>query len=215
MSSEPAEPRSLGEPAALAVRRTLLDSPHLAALAPMLRDLRAAHGEVPDPDPLDGGADARLLLLLEAPGPRIRATGIVSRDNPAGTAANLFRFLREAGIARRDTLVWNAVPWIIHPPGALNRAPRRAEIAAGLRWLPPLLACLPRLVAAVLAGRVAALAAPVLAACRPGLPIRRMPHPSPTFLCTSPRHPATIRAVLAEIGQLLAEPGRRCPDARL
>ena len=201
--SGPIAPKSLADPAAVAHRRSLLYGPHLAPLAPYLAALRAAHGEVPDPDPLDGGADARLLLLLETPGPRIGRSGIVSRDNPTGTAANLFGALAVAGIARRDTLIWNAVPWVIHAPGALNRAPRRGEIAAGLATLPRLLALLPRLAVVVLSGRVAGEAGPVLAALRPDLPVLRMPHPSPTYLCTSPAHPERIRTVLGEASALL------------
>ena len=44
---------------------------------------------------------ARFLLLLETPGPSIARTNFVSRDNPTGTAANLFRFLAASGIPRR------------------------------------------------------------------------------------------------------------------
>lgn len=202
--SEPAGPKGLADPLALEHRRMLaLEAPHLGPLGPYLAALRAAHGEVPDPDPLDGGAEARLLLLLEAPGPRIRRSGLVSRDNPSGTAANLHRFLAEAGLPRRDTLIWNAVPWVIHAPGALNRTPTRAEVAAGLATLPGLLAALPALRAVVLAGRVAGGAAPFLVKHRPDLRVLSMPHPSPTYVCTSPDVAARIRAALAEAAEAL------------
>ena len=193
-----AAPKSLRDPMALEHRRALAaEAPHLRPLAAYLDAIRAGHGTVPDPDPLDGGASARLLLLLEAPGPRITRTLLVSRDNPTGTAANLFQFLAEAGIPRRDTLIWNAVPWVIHAPGALNRAPTRAEVAAGLATLPDLLRALPHLSAVVLAGRVAGGAAPWFAA-RADLAVLTMPHPSPTYLCTSPDVAARIRASLSE-----------------
>lgn len=202
--SEPAAPKSLRSPLALEHRRALVaEAPQLRPLTGYLEGLRAAHGSVPDPDPLDGGAGARLLLMLEAPGPHITCTSLVSRDNPTGTAANLFRFLAEAGIPRRDTLIWNAVPWVIHQPGALNRTPTGDEIAAGLAALPGLLACLPRLALVVLAGRVAGRAAPVLADHRPNLPVLAMPHPSPTFVCTSPDVAARIRATLREAAATL------------
>lgn len=154
---------------------------------------------MPDFDPNDGGAAARLLLLLETPGPRPgpRPAGRVSRDNPSGTARNLRRFLDEAGIARADTAIWNAVPWAIHAPGAPSRAPRAAEIRAGIALLPPLLDLLPDLRVVVLAGRVAGLARPAVAAARPGLPVLAMPHPSPTIVCTSPAVPARIAETLA------------------
>ena len=152
---------------------------------------------MPEPDPLDGGAEARLLLLLETPGPAVGRTGLVTRDGSNGTAANLFRFLGEAGIARRDTLIWNAVPWVIHAPGALNRAPRVAEVRAGQAYLPPLLAALPDLAVVVLSGRVAGLSRGTVETLRPGLAVVAIPHPSPTIVCTSPAVPARIRAGLA------------------
>lgn len=215
LQSESAEPKSLADAAAVERRRELLSRPHIAALRPVLDQIRARHGETPDPDPLDGGAEARLLLLLETPGPRIRRTGFVSRDNPAETSANLFRALAAAGIARRDTLIWNAIPWVIHREGALNRAPTRAEIATGLGWLEPLLACLPRLAAVVLAGRVAGSAELILRGLRPDLPISRMPHPSPTYLCTNPAHPLTVAQTLRDVATLVRNPQLEPPAPTL
>jgi hypothetical protein len=182
----PKAPKSLRDPAALAWREGQRHAPHLRALRPYLDRLRREHGEVPDPDPLDGGASARLLVLLETPGPRIRGTRFVSRDNPTGTAANLFRYLKEAGIPRDDTLIWNAIPWVIHSPGARNRAPRPAEVRAGLGTLPDLLSVLDGLRAVVLAGRTAGQARPVIGQVRPMLRVIDVPHPSPTYVCTSP-----------------------------
>jgi hypothetical protein len=207
MSAEapPVEPKSLRDPLALAARKSLLDSPHIGPIRALARQIAGAQGaDVPDPDPLDGGVEARLLLLLETPGPSIRGTGFVSRDNPTGTAANLFRFLAEAGIARRDTLIWNTIPWVIHAPGARNRAPRRSEVRQALPSLAPLLAGLPRLGVVVLSGRVAGLARPALEALRPDLRLIAIPHPSPTYVCTSPTVAARIRAGLAEAQACIA-----------
>lgn len=172
--------------AVLRAREAALDHPRMAALNAMVEALRTRHGEVPWADPLDGGVTARLLLLLETPGPGRAGPRFVSRDNPTGTGANLRRFLAAADWPRDATLIWNAVPWVIHAPGARNRAPRAGEIAGGLAELPGLLALLPALSAVVLAGRVAARAAPVLALHAPHLPVGTMPHPSPTIVCTSP-----------------------------
>ncbi|MGU3664659.1 uracil-DNA glycosylase [Methylobacterium sp. A49B] len=204
MSAEPQAPKSLADPDALAARRAMIGAPHIApirALGARISAERAA--PVPAPDPLDGGVAARMLLLLETPGPAVLRTGFVTRDSANGTAANLFRFLAEARIARADTLIWNAVPWLIHAAGALNRAPRRAEVAAGALYLAPLIDLLPRLAVAVLAGRFAGEAAPTLAALRPDLPVIRVPHPSPTYVCTSPEVPARIRRGLAEAAEIL------------
>lgn len=157
---------------------------------------------MPDVDPNDGGTEARLLILLETPGPHIRRTGIVSADNPSGTARNLRCFLAEAGLSRHERVIWNAVPWVIHGSGP-NRAPRAGEIRDGLAELPGFLSLLPRLWVAVLAGRVAGMAAEAVAAARPGVAVLRMPHPSPTYVCTSPDVPRRIAATLAEAAALL------------
>jgi uracil-DNA glycosylase len=204
MPAEPESPKSLADPAALAARRAMVEAPHIAPIRALALRIAAERGApVPDPDPLDGGVGARLLLLLETPGPMVLRTGFVTRDSANGTAANLFRFLREAGIARRDTLIWNAVPWVIHAPGALNRSPRPAEAREAAPYLAPLLDLLPGLAVAVLAGRFAGRCAPALAALRPGLPLVAIPHPSPTYVCTSPDVPARIRQGLAEAAAVL------------
>jgi uracil-DNA glycosylase len=196
----------LAGPAAAEARRAGLSAPHMRPLATFAASLRATTGRaVPDADPRDGGVGARCLLLLETPGPSIARTGFVSCDNPTPTGANLRRFLEAAGIAREDIVIWNAVPFLIHAPGAANRAPRAAERDAGLALLPPLLDLLPRLSVAVLAGRFAAQAEPALRAARPGLPVLAMPHPSPTYVCTSPAVPRRIAAVLARAAAMLRE----------
>ncbi|HEY8611209.1 MAG TPA: uracil-DNA glycosylase [Roseomonas sp.] len=191
---------ALSDPQERAARHALLrDAVHTAPIRALAQRIREATGRpVPEPDPLDGGAEARLLLLLETPGPRMMEDSIVSRDKPGGTGANLRRFLDAARIPRRETLIWNAVPWMIHVPGALNRAPRAAELRFGLAWIPPLLDAMPRLRVAVLAGRVAAEAGPAIRSVRPGLSVLAMPHPSPTYVCTSPEVPARIMVTLKE-----------------
>ena len=199
----------LDDAAALSRRAAMLALAHVAALEPVRMPLLAAGRRVPHFDPLDGGADARLLLLLETPGPGLAPTRFVSRDNRTGTGANLRRFLGDAGIARADTVIWNVVPWIVHAPGARNRAVRRGEIAEGAALLPALLDRLPRLVAVVLAGAPAGAAEPVVRGARPEMPVLRMPHPSPTIVCTSPAVGAAIRATLAEAATLLSAPSPR------
>jgi uracil-DNA glycosylase len=197
-------PAPLADPAVLIARRAALTAPHMMPLAHFADLLRDRTGRaVPDADSADGGTAARLLLLLETPGPSMPVTGFVSSDNPTPTGANLRRFLGAAGIARADLLIWNAVPFLIHAPGARNRAPRAAEHAAGLALLPPLLELLPRLAVAVLAGRFAGRATPALQAARPGMPVLAMPHPSPVYTCTNPELPRRIIAVLAEAAKLL------------
>jgi uracil-DNA glycosylase len=177
--------------------------PHLAALEAW-RERIAGDRRVPHFDPLDGGDQARLLLLLETPGPGGAGPRYVSRDNPTGTARNLTRFLAEAGITRADTVIWNAVPWIVHAEGATNRALLVGEVREGLTWLPPVLALLPRLEVVVLSGSVAGRARDVVAEARTGVHILAMPHPSPTYVCTSPDVPRRIAATLTQAARLLA-----------
>lgn len=180
-----------------------MSADHLAPLERWRAATTTQERPLPRFDPADGGVGARLLLLLETPGPGASPLRVVSRDNPTGTGRNLTRYLDEAGIARADTVIWNAVPWIVHAPGARNRAVRIGEVRDGLAMLPPVLALLPELRVAVLAGRVAALAEPVIAAARPELAIVRVPHPSPTIMCTSPAIPARLREGLAEAARLV------------
>ena len=87
---------------------------------------------------LEARADATLLLVGEAPGYRgARVSGVpftserqLTGTGPAeATATIVHRVLAELGIAD-DVLLWNVVP--THPgTETSNRAPTRAEVAAG------------------------------------------------------------------------------------
>ena len=193
MLRQPSTPAPLADPAVLAARRVALAAPRMASLRAFAEGVRTVHGATPDFDPADAGPAARVLLLLETPGPAIGRTGFVSMDNPTGTSANLRRFLRQAGLDRSQLAIWNTVPWVIHTGGP-NRTPKPAEIRGGLEVLPGLLPHLPGLRCVVLAGRVAGLAAPVLQSLRPDLAVVQVPHPSPTYVCTSPDIPRRIVA---------------------
>ena len=75
--------------------------------------------EVPDFDPLDGGIHARVLFLLEKPGPMAvksgngnrPGSGFISRNNDDPTAEATFNFMHQACIPRRATVIWNFIPW--------------------------------------------------------------------------------------------------------
>lgn len=188
----------------LDARVALLGQPSMRPIEEWLVAATSEERPLPHADPLDGGVEARLLLLLETPGPGPERLRFVSRDNPTGTGRNLRRFLADAGIARADTLIWNTVPWVIHSPGARNRAVRSGEVRDGLEMLPGFLDLLPRLAVAVLMGRVAGAADRVIAATRPGLPVIAVPHPSPTIVCTSPAIGARIAEGLQEAAAFLS-----------
>jgi hypothetical protein len=199
----PDYPKALRDADERARRQALLGEDHVAPLVAYSARLAERIGKtVPVVDPLDGGVNARLLILLETPGPRVLGTGFVSRDNPSGTAANMFRFLTNAGIARDDTVIWNIVPWLIQTLGERNRNPSRGEVAEGLAHLPDFLDLLPRLELAVLAGRKAEAALGLLEAR--AIPCLTMPHPSPTYVCTSPDVALRISACLGKASKSLS-----------
>ncbi len=98
---QPDRPKSLGDPDERLARSALLRLPHVAALTDFVNRLRQAMGPqygIPYFDPLDGGISAKILYLLEAPGPRAVDAGFISRNNPDETAKNFYLLNEEAGI---------------------------------------------------------------------------------------------------------------------
>ena len=150
----------------------MLSQPHMAPLCAYAARLRTRPGiTVPDFDPLDGGIEAQTLFLLEKPGPTAaQAMSFVSRDNNSATSEAIHRFMIDAGLPRAATVIWNVIPWW---NGTIRVT--AMERAAGLLELRGLIALLPRLRTAVLVGRTAARARPVL----DGLHLLESAHPSP------------------------------------
>ena len=144
-------------------RLAMLNEPHIKPLTDYLVSVRArcGHGDdIPNFDPCDGGIEARILFLLEAPGPRAR-NGFVSRNNPDPTAKNLWRLMQDAGIPRQDILVWNICPWYVGKDGHI--VPVKAnDIREAMPYLSELLGLLPRLQKIVLVGRRAQSAEPYI-----------------------------------------------------
>ncbi len=172
-----ASARTLRDPAVLAQRRAMLGLPHAASLAAYAAGLRAAGPGVPalgrqapDFDPLDGGTAARVLFVLEKPGPGIVPSGFVSRDNDTPTAQAIHAFMHQAGLPRAETVLWNLVPWWNG-----TTAITAAERLAGAQALRELLPLLPGLDTVVLVGRTAEAARPLLG----GLRVLSSAHPSP------------------------------------
>ncbi|SDG32573.1 Uracil-DNA glycosylase [Microbacterium sp. 77mftsu3.1] len=114
---------------------------------------------VPHFDPAEAGADARVLFVLEAPGPMTNAasgnarpgSGFISVDNDDATAANLWNARDTAGL-HGDFLAWNIVPWYLGPASV---KPTTAEVAEGANALVEVMQLLPRLEIVVLSGRFA------------------------------------------------------------
>lgn len=177
----PVIPRRHADRAFLDAKRARVDEPHVAPLNAMARRIQAAHPGTPFFDPESGGINARILFLLEAPGPK--ATHFVSPDNDDQTAANMNRLLADAGIGRRDTLFWNVVPFYIGKEDRSKlRAAKKSDLDAGEPWIVELLSKLPKLETVVLMGRNAQKARLILSNLRPHLRVVETWHPSPRCL---------------------------------
>ena len=208
-TEEPAAPRALRDPAARARRRELLDARHMRALNEYVAGLRKRPGvEVPDFDPLDGGVDAIILFLFEKPGPMTSTTtgartrtgsGFISRDNDDSTAENTFTFMREAGIPRKQTVTWNAIPWWNG-----TRKVTAAELREGAEETGRLTGLLPKLRVVVFVGEKASRARPHLEDA--GLAFFSSDHPSPIVRATRPDRWRAIPSVWAEAWAKAKEP---------
>ena len=196
-------PKTLATESERAARASLLKQPHIKDLTHFVETMRTVKGngyEIPDFDPLDGGIDAQVLFLLEAPGPRAIASGFISRNNPDETAKNFFLLNASAGIDRRRTVIWNAVPWYIGS-GKKIRPARRDDVREADNWLVELLRLLHKLRVVVFVGQKALHAQGVVHTTRPEVEIRKMPHPSPMFIN---RAPGNRERVLTELQKLSA-----------
>ena len=150
-------PYRLKDEAERARRNCMLFLPHMKPLSDFLRSVSNRQGadyQMPHFDPCDGGIHARALFLLEAPGPKAVGSGFVSRDNPDPTARNLWHLMRDAGIPRSGTLIWNIVPWYVGERGRI-RPVNREDIRQAMPYLAELLPLLPCLQLIVLVGRKA------------------------------------------------------------
>lgn len=193
-------PKLLRSPDARVARHSQLRDPHVAPLTKFVTLLRreiGPHAQIPDFDPWDGGIDAELLYLLEAPGAKAVSSGFISRNNPDETARNFFELNEAARIPRKLTITWNIVPWYIGTDTRI-RAARRSDIRDGIPPLTSLLDLLPRLRTIVLLGRKAETAGNVVSGLRPDLRVLSAPHPSPLFINNAPGNRARILKVLQE-----------------
>lgn len=150
---------------------------------------------MPQFDPVDGGVDARLLLLLDTPGSAAYNSSFTSLDNPSGTSKNLSDLLFEAGISRKRVLMWNLVPWDISGNRSAGQLTSAQHWWRGLPHLLRLLARLPRLRAVVLFGK-AKWASKHIGAFRPDLKVLTCCHPSGRAINGRPDRRTTILAAL-------------------
>lgn len=197
-------PKLLGNPLARDERMKLLRAPHIAALTDYVEELRREAGPsagIPYFDPWDGGVDAEILFLLEAPGAKAVRSGFISRNNPDETAKNVFELCRDAGLERRATLLWNVVPWYIGS-GNKIRAATAADLEQGLKPLPRLLDLLPCIKTIVLLGRKAERARSQIDLMKYRVFISR--HPSPLFVNNAPGNRQKILSVFRQVRESVA-----------
>ena len=155
------QPRAFRDPAALTERLRHLDEPHVAPLTEWVQKLRTRLGSdaiVPWFDPADGGINAGLLWLLEAPGPKATrergGSGIVSCNNNDGAAENTWRTRTEAGVGRHLVVHWNVIPYYIGTETTI-RAWDPGDVANAGPMLAELVSLLPHLRSVVLGGEAA------------------------------------------------------------
>ena len=135
--TSPDDPFALKDESERRRRSEMLSLPHVQPLMAYLSEIRQERGseyQMPAFDPCDGGVHAKLLFLLEAPGPRARDSGFISQNNPDQTARNMNTLLQEAEIPRADTILWNIVPWYIGNGQRIRKA-TDADVREALPYL--------------------------------------------------------------------------------
>ncbi|NRQ49274.1 uracil-DNA glycosylase family protein [Aeromicrobium stalagmiti] len=139
-------------------RRSRVDEPHVFALNALVRAWRAVGDEqrfVPWFDPDGPGVNARILVLMESPGPRTVAAGDLgfsTEDNDDPTAAALRSARVSAGMARDGYLRWNVVPWPTYDAAGHRRPPLVRDLEEARPALAALWAALPALQVVVAVG---------------------------------------------------------------
>ena len=196
------QPRTMRFPEIRQARLGMLELDHIKPLNEFRRRLaEKSDAEFPHFDPADGGINASILFLLEKPGPMTSTerpgrsgSGFISRDNDDPTAEATFEFMRQAGLPREETVLWNVVPgW------NGTRAISAPELKAGVADVENLLALMHGAKAIVLVGKKARRAEPLLH--ETGLQIFHSPHPSPLVRASQPEQWLSIPKLWAEAGR--------------
>jgi uracil-DNA glycosylase len=200
-------PRTNRDLAELARKRRLLAASHVAPLTAHVERIRSDRGadRVPDFDPTEAGIEAAILLLLEAPGGKATrergGSGFISPDNNDGTAENMWRLLREAGVdRRREVVTWNVVPWYVGSDSKIRPA-ESADLLDGRPYIEELIALLTALRVVVLIGKHAERGWSRLGLT---LPTVAAPHPSPQNLNSRPHYRPLILDALREARRIAA-----------
>ena len=195
----------LGSEEARKERKSMLHLPHILPLVDYLDSVKEELGsdvKCPMFDPCDGGINAKALFLQQDPGEKAVKSGFISRNNPDQTARNTNHLLHEAGFRRKETILWNIVPWYV---GTGNI--KDSDIERAMPFLEQLLLLTENLKVIVLVGKKAQGAFSYLSRITE-LPILCSYHPSPLWINSDPKPPARYSDILAkfrEAKNVLAE----------
>ena len=132
-------------------KKCRLNDSHIQKLTEFVRSIREENSKcenIPFVDPDDGGENAKLLIVLQAPGGNAEETEFISRDNNDYAANETKELLAKSGLKREETILWNIVPWAMQNP-------KKKDTKEGIPYLLRLIAHLNDLRAIVLAGEVA------------------------------------------------------------
>lgn len=142
--------RSLRDARVRADKLLRVDEPAIGPLNDLVRQGRSRDNSraIPWVDPDGGGTGARVLVLMEAPGPRtVRDgdAGFCSEDNDDATAATLHDLRVRSGLPRDAYVRWNIVPWAVYDADGRWRAPTDQNLFEAAPALGELLTALPEL----------------------------------------------------------------------
>jgi hypothetical protein len=151
----PSGPGALKSVDEVTQRRALWENDgRFATLREYIGTIERAGHRLPLIDPVDAASEARVLLVLEAPGTMADATkgsGFISVDNGDQTASNCWRARSESGLVE-GVMHWNVVPWYL---GVATKKPTDLQLADGAIRLRYLVDLLPDLSTVVLCGEYA------------------------------------------------------------
>lgn len=142
----------------------------MALINSMRRDQRTR--SVPNIDPDDGGAFAKILVLLESPGPRAVNSNFVSCCNDDPSARNMKFVLRRVGLRRKDVIIWNVVPWCVSSVTKNSRVSHQ-QVRDAARQTQEFLETIKGLRAVIFAGKFAQYASGYV---RPRVPVYKTFH---------------------------------------
>ena len=197
-------------------RKRMLHLPHILPLVDYLDSVKEALGsdvKCPMFDPCDGGINAKALFLQQDPGEKAVKSGFISRNNPDQTARNTNHLLHDAGFRRKDTILWNIVPWYVGT-GKI----KDSDIERAMPFLEQLLSLIEDLKVIVLVGKKAQGAFSYLSRIAE-LPVLCSYHPSPLWINSDPNPPARYLDILVKFQEakniLSGDQRRERPSRRI